>query len=150
MYAKRHSGGVRERTKARQHIFEKITSALGEPLRKQLDALLVVQDAPYSDLHRLKQAPQSPSPPAALKLIDKLKHIEAMAVLDLDLSWLNNNYQRSLARYVRRCTASRLRELAEERRYAILVCFLHQLYQSTVDDLVTIFHAGRSMGFPAR
>jgi hypothetical protein len=124
MYAKRHSGGVRERTKARQHIFEKITSALGEPLRKQLDALLVVQDAPYSDLHRLKQAPQSPSPPAALKLIDKLKHIEAMAVLDLDLSWLNNNYQRSLARYVRRCTASRLRELAEERRYAVLVCFL--------------------------
>ncbi|MCP4935557.1 MAG: Tn3 family transposase [bacterium] len=127
------------RAKARQYIFEKITSSLREPLRKQLDALLVVQNAPYSDLHRLKQAPQSPSPTAVLKLIDKLKHIEAMAVLDLDLSWLNNNYQRSLAHYARRCTASRLRELAEERRYTVLVCFLHQLYQSTVDDLVAMY-----------
>ncbi len=129
----------RERTKARQYIFEKITSLLGGPLRKQLDALLVVQDAPYSDLHRLKLAPQSPSPPAALKLINKLKSIEAMSALDLDLSWLNSNYQRSLARYARRCTASRLRELAKERRYAVLICFLHQLYHSTVDDLVAMY-----------
>ncbi|MCP4899241.1 MAG: Tn3 family transposase, partial [bacterium] len=129
----------RERTKARQYIFEKITSLSGGPLREKLDALLAVQDAPYSDLHRLKQAPRSPSPPAALKLIDKLKYVEAMSVLDLDLSWLNNNYQRSLARYARRCTASRLRELAGERRYAVLVCFLHQLYRSTVDDLVAMY-----------
>ena len=56
--------------------------------------------------------------------------------MEIDLSWLNNNYQRSLARYVRHRSASRLKRLKSERRYAVLVCFLHQLYADTIDFLI--------------
>jgi TnpA family transposase len=57
-------------------------------------------------------------------------------MLSLDLSWLNNNYQRMLARYARRCSADRLRDLQAERRYGVLVCFLWQIYRDTIDYLV--------------
>jgi hypothetical protein len=43
-----------------------------------------------------------------LKLAEKLEQIQATGVLALDLSWLNNNYQRFLTRYARRCSADRL------------------------------------------
>ena len=57
-------------------------------------------------------------------------------VQNFDLSWLNNNYQRSLARYVRHRSAGRLKRLKSKRRYAALVCFLHQLYADTIDFLI--------------
>jgi TnpA family transposase len=56
--------------------------------------------------------------------------------LRIDLSWLNNNYQRSLARYVRHRSAGRLKQLKSDRRYALLVCFLYQLHADTIDFLI--------------
>jgi hypothetical protein len=55
------------------------------------------------------------------------------------MTWLNNNFQRSLARYARQCSLSRLRRLKEEHRYAVLVCFLLQLYQDTFDAAVQMY-----------
>lgn len=95
-----------------------------------------MDEGSFSKLHLLKQAPGRPSPAALIKLTHKLEQIEATGILKLDLSWLNNNFQRALARYVRRCSASRLRP---ERRYAALVCYLHQLYRDTTDDVVDTY-----------
>jgi TnpA family transposase len=41
-----------------------------------------------------------------------------------------------LARYGRRCSADRLRDLQAERRYGVLACFLWQVYRDTIDYLV--------------
>ena len=129
----------RQRRQARHHIFEKVNSLLDQARKDGLDALLQTQGGPYSTLHRLKQTPHRASPSALLRLTQKLDQIDEAGVLSLDLSWLNNNFQRSLARRARRSTATRLRELKAGRRYAVLVCFLRQLHQDTVDDLVTMY-----------
>ena len=129
----------RQRWQARQHVFEKVSSLLDQAYKDGLDALLQTQGGPYSTLHQLKQTPHRASPSALLRLTQKLDQITQTGVLSLDLSWLNNNFQRSLARYARRCTATRLRELKSGRRYAVLVCYLRQRYQDTVDDLVTMY-----------
>jgi hypothetical protein len=65
-----------------------------------------------------------------LTLLDKLRVIEATGVLGVDLSWLNGNYQRAVIR---------LRELAELRRRAELICFLWQSYSDAVDQAVDMF-----------
>jgi AbrB family looped-hinge helix DNA binding protein len=41
-----------------------------------------------------------------------------------------------LARYARRCSADRLRDLQAEHRYGVLACFLWQVYRDTIDYLV--------------
>jgi hypothetical protein len=58
--------------------------------------------------------------------------------VDINLSWLNNNYQRALATYVRKCDAHRLREVEPHHRYGAMVCFLWQTYQDTIDFAVDL------------
>jgi len=127
---------ITQRQQARQHIFERIADGLSNQLKENLDALLVVNESRFSPLQSLKQPPGQASPASMLRLTDKLEQIQATGTLTVDLSWLNNNYQRSLARHVRRYSADRLRQLRSPRRYAALVCFLWQVYRDTIDYIV--------------
>ena len=61
-----------------------------------------------------------------MRLTRNIDEIEQTGVLELDLSWLSNNFQRALPRHARRCTATRLNRIKPRRRYAVLVCFLRQ------------------------
>lgn len=125
-----------QRRSARTHIFQRIVQALSPSIMEQLDDLLQVGDQNRSGLQPLKVGPSQPSPAALLRLTDKLEHIQTTGVLDLDLSWLNNNFQRTLAKYAQRSSAHKLREVETNHRYAALVCFLWQTYRDTIDHLV--------------
>lgn len=127
---------VRQRQQARDHIFGRITDSLTAFLRERLDALLVAGDQRLTLFQTLKQPPGRPSPTAMLGLAAKLEQIQGTGVLTVDLAWLNNNYQRSLTRYAQRCSADRLRQLRPEPRYAVLACFLWQVYRDTIDHMV--------------
>lgn len=124
---------VRQREQARLYIFIRISDDLTPEVKDKLEALLLVDEAPFSPLQVLKQPPGQASPAASLRLIEKLKQVEATGILTVNLSWLNNNYQRALTHCVRRCSAARLRQLQPPRRYAVLVCFLWQTYRDTID-----------------
>jgi hypothetical protein len=109
-------------------------------LAGRLEDLLVVKpEGNSSGLQAIKANPSKPSVDAMLTLLDKLKVIEATGVLGVDLSWLNGNYQRALFHHVRKSPVIRLRELAEPRRRAELVCFLWQSYSDAVDQAVDMF-----------
>jgi TnpA family transposase len=125
-----------QRQAAREHIYGRIARQLPTRLREQLEGLLVVGHNRLTLFHALKRPPGQPSPSSMLRLAEKVKTIQELGVLEIDLAWLNNNYQRSLARYAQRCSADRLRKLQEERRYAVLVCFLRQVYQDSLDYMV--------------
>jgi TnpA family transposase len=128
-----------QREAARNEIYARIRQVIPADTTQQLGQLLETGEYVYSSLHQLKQPPGLPSPAAFNKLTKKLEVIQATGVLALDMAWLNNNFQRSLARYARQCSLSRLRRLKEERRYAVLVCFLLQLYQDTFDAVVQMY-----------
>ena len=127
---------VKQRQAARDHIYERIANSLIQKTVDKLDDLLETKDTHFSPLHTLKQPPGRPSPAAILRLTTKLEIIRETGVLHTDLSWLNNNYQRSLARYVQNRSASRLKQLKNDRRHALLVCYLHQLHADTIDFLI--------------
>ena len=80
-----------QRRKARAYIFQRLIQALPPPLIERLDDLLQVGDHNRSGIQLLKVGPGQPSPAALLRLTTKLEQIQATGVLDLDLSWLNNN-----------------------------------------------------------
>jgi TnpA family transposase len=124
---------VRQREEARQHIYQRISAALSDDCRRNLDKLIEVDESRRSPLQALKEAPRRASPQAMLRLLAKVEQIVGTGILTVDLSWLNNNYQRSLTRYVNRCSANRLRDLQSTHRYAALSCFLWQTYRDTLD-----------------
>lgn len=125
-----------QRQAAQEHIHKRIAQALSPEMRQKLDALLVASDNRFTPFHTLKRPPRQPSPRSMLRLADKLTPIEDTGILELDLSWLNNNYQRALSRRAQRYAADRMRALKEARRYATLVCFLRQVYQDTIDHMI--------------
>lgn len=128
-----------QRQKARDFIFEKIDACLTSEHKKQLDQLLETQGKSYSELQRLKQAPARASANAIVKITEKLDTIKSTGILGIDLSWLNNNLQRWMNRHVRRSTVTRLRRLATQKRYALMVCFLKQHYLDMMDDLMRTY-----------
>jgi TnpA family transposase len=89
-----------------------------------------------SKLQQLKRLPSTPSVNALLNLAHKLESIKEIKILEIDLSWLNNNYQRSLSKYVNRCSVHRLRELQPAHKYTALICFLRQTSLETADYMV--------------
>ncbi len=131
---------ITQRQKARQFIYETLLSSLTEGQCASLEELLKVDDSRFSHLQQLKQAPAKPSPKALITLTRKLELIQSIGIASLDISWLNNNYQRSLAKYVMRCSAKRLRELQAPYRYTALVCFLKQLSLDTIDYVIEMQH----------
>ncbi|MFC1833871.1 Tn3 family transposase [Thermodesulfobacteriota bacterium] len=125
-----------QRERARQHIFGRIMEALSLKARDQLDEILRVSEDRTSTLQILKDPPGFPSPPSLLRLTEKLDRIRSTEILEVDLSWLNNNFQKSLARRAKQSSVWRLRELQPPHRYTVLVCFLWQTYRDTIDQVV--------------
>jgi hypothetical protein len=113
-----------QREKARKYIFKKISVEITPVLKQELDELLIIGNESYSKLYQIKDVPQKPSTAAIKLLANKLVMIEQTGVLPINLDWLNNNYKRYFSRYVTRCDANKLRELAPLHRYVSLICFL--------------------------
>ena len=44
-----------------------------------------------------------------------------------------------MTRHARHCSADRLRKLQTSRRYAVLVCFLWQIYRDTIDHIIDMY-----------
>jgi len=128
-----------QREAARIEIYSKVVGMLSDKTKQYLDSLLVTDDETYSPLHILKKPPGNPSPPSFIKLTGILDKIKDSDILSVDMSWLNNNFQRSLSRYARQCSTYRMTRLKEERRYTVLICFLCQLYQDTFDAAVQMY-----------
>src|SRR5205823_7683100 len=89
--------------------------------------------------HMLKTPPGMPTPQAVSHLTAKLDCIQATGILALDLTWLNNNLQKALARHAAQASVQRLRLLEVPQRYTVLVCFLMQTYHETLDQLVEMY-----------
>ena len=123
------------RDKARAAIEKRLVQHLTVKNKEKLASLLRVDDT-RSLLWQIKQPPSIPSTDAMKVLFERLEHIEALGILQLDISWLNQNYKRQLIRQVRYYSVTRIKSMPEERQYAFLICLCHKLYEETIDYIV--------------
>ena len=127
------------RQAARASMVERMEERLSPALRERLDALLDTgDDVRFTVLNRIKESTSSPSVGGMRRLLARLQLIEATGVLEVDISWVNANYQRVLFHSVRSVSANRLREMVTPRRRLTLVCFLHQAWHDTLDQAMRI------------
>jgi TnpA family transposase len=129
-----------QRDWTRQLVATRMMALLPPDLPARLDALLHVEaDHRLSPLQVLKTPPGMPTPQAVSRLTAKLDCLQATGVLALDLTWLNNNLQKALARHAAQASVQRLRLLEAPHRYTVIVCFLMQTYRETLDQLVEMY-----------
>jgi TnpA family transposase len=127
-----------QRFVARQLLFDKIHTCLSPDIINKLDALLEVT-SDYSPIADLKSPVKNASPDTVLNLIERSECIIATGALQVNLEHVNNNYQRTLANEVKRCSADRIKKMEPTRRYTALVCFLKQAHQNNTDLLISSY-----------
>jgi hypothetical protein len=127
------------RRRAERLVFVRLTAALTDVQREQLDALLVVQPgAPMTTLAALRQPPRRPTPATFVALAEPLQTIRAIG-LNADVR--RQVHQTRLVRLARegaRYSPQFLQRFAPERRYATLVAFLLETSASLTDEAIEL------------
>ena len=128
------------RPQAEQQVFSAITRQLTPTQRHALeDLLLREQGKRGSTLAWLKEPAVKASLPAIKMLIAKLETVRQIQVNSIDLSALNRNRVRVLAHLGEKYHRDSLLRFSEEKRAALLVCYLQDLQQELLDRLLTSF-----------
>lgn len=131
-------------TKARQEeraiIWQMVASLLTNETKAALDKLLVIDEQGRRTLlHWLRTGATSHSAGAILGVLEKIVHLRGLGVEQWDLSSLNPNRLKRLAQRGRTFTNQALERMAPERRYPILLAFLHQTLTDAIDETVDLF-----------
>jgi len=123
------------RDAARKAIENKIAALLSNNMKGKLFSLLDINET-RSLLWRLKQPPRIPSADNIKYLMQHVMQLENTGIMIIDLTWLNNNYQKRLAKYGRTNSVYYLHRMPKNKCYAILVCFCQELYGQHIDYIV--------------
>src|SRR2546430_6861105 len=105
-----------------------------------LDSLLITEeDKGKTQLSRFRQPAISNTPTALLSTLGKFVTLQSWSVDAWEMSALNPNRQKFLARLGRKYTVQALRRMGPERRYSILLSFLKHTLIDLTDDSMDIF-----------
>ncbi len=128
------------RPQAEQQVFAAITCQLTMTQAQALEELLQREQGKRgSTLAWLKEPAVKASPPAIKMLITKLETVRHLQVSAIDLSSLNRNRVRVLAHLGEKYHRDSLLRFSEQKRAALLVCYLQDLQQELLDRLLTSF-----------
>ena len=131
---------VTARAQAHHESFHRLQPLLTPDCMAVLDRLLVPeQETGKTPLYPLRQHATSNTPPALLEALDKLTLLHSWAVDQWDMTALNPNRQKFLARLGRKYTVQALRRMGPERRYPILLSLLKQTLIDLTDESIDIF-----------
>jgi uncharacterized protein DUF4158 len=131
---------VTARMQAHHESLTRLQPLLTSERMTLLDSLLVAEsEQGPTSLYRLRQHADSNTPTALLHTLDKFILLESWQVDAWDMSTLNPNRQKLLARLGRKYTMQALRRMGPERRYPILVSFLKQTLIELTDESIDIF-----------
>jgi hypothetical protein len=126
--------------KATKKIYSQLNSLLTHNVRKFLDDLLIPRPLTgHTRLTWLRNRATSNSAREILRTIEKLDFLKEANVDKWDLSFLNPNCQKILARIGRKGTNQYIQRLREDRRYPILVALLKQSLFDITDEIIDMF-----------
>ncbi len=119
------------------HHFAPLLKSSG---RKFLEQLLVHDsDIRAIRLTWLRRPATSNSPKEILRVIEKIRFLRAHQVHQWDLSALNPNRLKFLARIAQKTSIKSLKRIPVERRYPLLIAVTHQLLIETTDEAADLY-----------
>ena len=127
------------RERAHEQTFQRLAPQLTDPVRVQLDGLLVT-DGGQCGHAWLRSRPTSVSARALGRELDKRAFLLGeLGIGRFDLSALPPNRRAWLAQTGRQQTNQALSRMAPERRYPVLMCFCVEALERASDDAIEIY-----------
>jgi hypothetical protein len=131
---------VSARLQAHHESLNRRQPLLSQTVMDCLESLLAPEpDSGRTTLYTLRQHATTNTPAALVKALDKLSLLRQWDIDQWDLTRLNPNRQKFLARLGRKSTAQALRRMGPERRYPILVAFLKETMIDLTDEIIDVF-----------
>ena len=131
---------AKAQNKATKSIYNQLKPLLTKDVKKFLDNLLVPNKSTgNTTLYWLRKRAVSNSSKEILAGIEKLNSLIEANVNKWDLSFLNPNRQKILARIGRKGTNQYIHRLREDRRYPILIALLKQSLFDIIDEIIDMF-----------
>lgn len=128
------------REQARQQTYRLLQYLLTNDRQEFLDRLLLVDEAKGKTLLTwLRQRAVSHSPYEICLTLEKIAFLEEANVPEWDLSVLNSNRLKFLSRLGKTSTNQALQRSVPEKRYPILIAFLHQALEELIDEVIDLF-----------
>ena len=128
------------REQAHDVTFRRLSPLLGDERQAFLDGLLEADATTgQTPLSWLRQEAVSPAASQILATLRKIIFLQGAGVHRWDLSGLNPNRAKWLARIGWKSTNQSLQRMPPRRRYAVLVAFLHQALLHHTDVVVELF-----------
>ena len=136
------------RIQARKQTFELLSTILNQERKIKLDSMLIVDaEKGRTLLTWLRQRAVSHSPQSIRMTLDKIKFLEQEGVHEWDLSILNANQIKFLSRLGKCSTNQALQRYIPEKRYSILIAFMHQSLEELIDEAVDLFDQALSYSY---
>ncbi len=129
------------RINASRKTFEYLSAFLSEDRRKFLDNLLDTSEASISHLSWLQHTPKHNKTRAIVETLNKIEFLQENGVATWDLSIVNPNRRKWLARKAVKARVNNLRNLNEESRYPLLAAFVEAALYTFTDALLDMFDA---------
>jgi TnpA family transposase len=127
------------RNKVQEATYVQLDSLLTPECQSFLDSILVVDEQTGRTIHYwLRFGACGNTSSDILKTIDKLSFLKNNGVDKWNLS-INPNRKKYLAQVGRKSTNMALQYSTTQKRYPILICFLHSTYEEVIDELIEQF-----------
>jgi TnpA family transposase len=128
------------RSRAHQLTFEKLEPTLTPDVKAFLDDTLEMKEGTrHTRLSWLQQTPTDPSPSQIREVVQKIAFLHHAGVMDWEVTGVNPNRFKWLAKIGSRVSKQNLLNSSRERRYSLLLAFLHQSLYSYTDDVIDMF-----------
>jgi TnpA family transposase len=128
------------RGRAQDELWRLIAPLLNQTDKAGLDRLLVIaENSSVTPLTQYRTGAVSYSASSILKVLEKIVELRALGVERWDVSRINPNRLKRLAQIGGKATNQILERMQPERRYPILLAFLHQALTKTIDEAIDLF-----------
>jgi hypothetical protein len=128
------------RDQAHDETFRRLTPLLSEDRKVLLDGLLTTEaNTGRTRLSWLRQEPESHAASQITATLEKIAFLQDADVHQWDLATLNPNREKWLARIGWKSTNQHLQRMPSQRRYPVLMAFLHQALRHHTDIAVELF-----------
>jgi len=127
---------------AQDKVFGLILEQLSSCQKTFFNSILTVPEGKtYSLFQELKEAPEQASPNAFKKLIQRISLLRENGISELDFSQINPNKVKYLARLANYYSTSPMQRFADEKRCALMACFLRETLIETIDATIDMYDA---------
>ena len=123
--------------RSQKELFESIYAQLSPELRSSIDALLTAPEGEQrSFFHRLKEYPPSPTIKSMNRYLDRHREVQDLFLDGLGMPAVEPAFADYLSQIARGYSAKDIKRFQDERRYALMACFLHESRKVVLDHLV--------------